>query len=157
MLQHAHIRSLPHGLRQQRLYILTIDLQIAPAPRHVLPLLVLLYDEAELLDVAGDVVQAGRQRAQQVLADDAGCVAACILHVILGRMPRRYIGVQRIHTGRQASAALDPGFVSEQHLEPGMLLRQRDGGIAACRASAYDQDVRLILLYIHLPRSSDDD
>ena len=141
MLQHADILRAPHGGREQRLDVLAVDLDVAPAARDVVPVRVLQDDEPELLHAARDLVEPLGHREQQVVAHDARCVRRRVVRVVLRRMPGRDIRVECVDAGRETAAALDARFVDEQDRAFRPLRRERERRVAAGGTAADDEDI----------------
>ena len=141
MLQHPDIFRPTHDRGEQRLDVLAVDLDVAPAARDVVPRRVFQDDEPERLQAARDLVEPLGHREQQVVAHDARRVRRRVVRVVLRRMPRRDIRVERVDAGREAAAALDARFVDEQDRAFWPLRRERERCVAAGSTAADDEDI----------------
>ena len=109
----AHVGAGRHGMREQRLYVLAVDLEVAPAARDVGAALVLENDETQLLEAARHVVEALALGEQQVTAHDAARVLTRVVHVVLGRVAVGDVGVEGIDARGEAARALDVGLLED--------------------------------------------
>ena len=150
MLQHLNGGCLADSCRQQRLDVLAIDLDVAPAAGHIISFRILQDDQSQLLDLPCDFIESLSHRQQQVLAHNTGCISRGIVHIILRRIAWRNIRIERIDPGRQTAAAPDIGLVHQQDLQVRMLVSQRDCRKAAGCPAADDQDIGGLLYLLHV-------
>ena len=128
------------GLREERLDVLSVDLDVPPAAGDVLPILILQNDEPEVLHDLSHMVEPLGHREEQVPAHNAGRVMPRIIDIILRDMSLCDVGVDGIYAGRQTSRAPDVRLLRDRHADVRSLPEDHRGK-AACGASADNQDI----------------
>lgn len=141
VVEHGDVALLAHPLGQERLDVLAVDLDVAPAARDVVARFILEDHKAAMLEIFGDSVDRLRDRHHEVIADDALGISACILDVVGRRVAVRDVGVECIDAGCETAAALDIGLLNDEHAQV-FLRTELDCSITAGRAAADDEHIR---------------
>ena len=107
VVQHLNVRRLRDCRSQNQLDVLAVDFDVAVPAGHILAVLVLQDDQAQLFQVRRDFVELLRNGIEQILADDPVGILLRVFHVIPGCAALGNVGVQRIYARREAAAPLD--------------------------------------------------
>ena len=107
VIEHRDIRTMPHGICQNRLDVLAVDFDVSIAARDVISIFILQNDQAQFFQMVGYLVETLAHAEQQILPHNAVRVFLCVIYVKFRRFSRNNICVERIDARCQAAAAAD--------------------------------------------------
>ena len=128
------------ALRQNRLDVLPVDLDVPPAPRRVPAVGVLQDHQTPALQILRHAVETAGNRKEQVLPHDPAGIFPRVIHIVFRRMPFGNVRVQRVDSGGKTAASCDIRFLGDQHPDS-PALSQPDRRIASGRSASDDQHI----------------
>ena len=147
---HGNIRQLSDRVRQKRLEVLPVNLDVPVAAAHVLTVLILQNHQSELLHLRSHLIEILTHRQQQILPRNAVRILQRVVHIKLWRVAFRNIRVQCVDTRSEASASPDICLLRNHNPELRIPIRQSKRGITARGTASDNQYICIDSFNLHL-------